>query len=154
MNNLNRDKNSSAITIRVMCAIVFLLFSWGWLYFFQADALAMTQQVLSDGLTHYNRLVGAVIITAVLMILQSIVNGITKLNKRFHALTYMPSMLVLALLTGVSQTIDRGVSLSNSIWFVILFAIIWVGLIYFVRQYQDLKKDSQYQLFSRPMCRV
>ena len=151
MNNLNRDKNSSAITIRVMCAIVFLLFSWGWLYFFQADALAMTQQVLSDGLTHYNRLVGAVIITAVLMILQSIVNGITKLNKRFHALTYMPSMLVLALLTGVSQTIDRGVSLSNSIWFVILFAIIWVGLIYFVRQYQDLKKDSQYQLFSRPM---
>ena len=85
------------------------------------------------------------------MILQSIVNGITKLNKRFHALTYMPSMLVLALLTGVSQTIDRGVSLSNSIWLVMLFAIIWVGLIYSVRQYQDMKKDSQYPLFSRSM---
>jgi hypothetical protein len=151
MNNLKPDKNGSTIIIRVMCAIVFVLFSWGWLYFFQADALAMTQHVLSDGLTHYNRLVGAIIITAVLMILQPIVNGITKLNKRFHALTYMPSMLVLAMLTGVSQSIDGEASLSNLIWLVILLAVIWVGLIFFVRHYQDLKKDSQYPFFSRPM---
>ncbi len=151
MNNHNPDKNGSTIIIRVMCAIVFVLFSWGWLYFFQADALAMTQHVLSDGLTHYNRLVGAIIITVVLMILQFIVNGITKLNKRFHALTYMPSMLVLAMLTGVSQTIGHEVSFSHSSWLVILLAIVWVGLIFFARQYQDLKKKSQYPFFSRPM---
>jgi hypothetical protein len=151
MNNTNFDKNGSTITIRVMCAIVFVLFAWGWLYFFQADALAMTQHVLSDGLTHYNRLVGAFIITAVLMILQSIVNGVTKLNKRFHALTYVPSMLVMALLTDISQSLDSGILFSNSFWLVILFAVIWVGLIFFVRQYQDVEKEIQFPLFSRSM---
>ena len=145
------DKDSSTIIIRMMCAIVFVLFTWGWLYFFQADALAMTQHVLSGGLTHYNRLVGAIIITAVLMILQYIVNGVTKLNKRFHALTYVPSMLLLAMLTDVSQTIDKGVSLSRPFWLVAFFAVAWVVLIFFVRQYENVVKEFHIPFFSRSM---
>ena len=145
------DKDSSTIIIRMMCAIVFVLFTWGWLYFFQADALAMTQHVMSGGLTHYNRLVGAIIITAVLMILQYIVNGVTKLNKRFHALTYVPSMLLLALLTDVSQTIDKGISLSRSFGLVAFFAVAWVVLIFFVRQYEKVVKEFHIPFFSRSM---
>ena len=145
------DKDSSTIIIRMMCAIVFVLFTWGWLYFFQADALAMTQHVMSGGLTHYNRLVGAIIITAVLMILQYIVNGVTKLNKRFHALTYVPSMLLLALLTDVSQTIDKGISLSRSFGLVAFFAVAWVVLIFFVRQYENVVKEFHIPFFSRSM---
>ena len=145
------DKDSSTIIIRMMCAIVFVLFTWGWLYFFQADALAMTQHVLSGGLTHYNRLVGAIIITAVLMILQHIVNGVTKLNKRFHALTYVPSMLLLAMLTDVSQTIDKGISLSRSFGLVAFFAVAWVVLIFFVRQYENVVKEFHIPFFSRSM---
>lgn len=145
------DKDSSTIIIRMMCAIVFVLFTWGWLYFFQADALAMTQHVMSGGLTHYNRLVGAIIITAVLMILQYIVNGVTKLNKRFHALTYVPSMLLLAMLTDVSQTIDKGISLSRSFGLVAFFAVAWVVLIFFVRQYKNVAKEFHIPFFSRSM---
>ena len=145
------DKDSSTIIIRMMCAIVFVLFTWGWLYFFQADALAMTQHVLSGGLTHYNRLVGAIIITAVLMILQHIVNGVTKLNKRFHALTYVPSMLLLAMLTDVSQTIDKGISLSRSFGLVAFFAVAWGVLIFFVRQYENVVKEFHIPFFSRSM---
>lgn len=145
------DKDSSTIIIRMMCAIVFVLFTWGWLYFFQADALAMTQHVMSGGLTHYNRLVGAIIITAVLMILQYIVNGVTKLNKRFHALTYVPSMLLLAMLTDVSQTIDKGISLSRSFGLVAFFAVAWVVLIFFVRQYENVVKEFHIPFFSRSM---
>lgn len=145
------DKDSSTIIIRMMCAIVFVLFTWGWLYFFQADALAMTQHVMSGGLTHYNRLVGAIIITAVLMILQYIVNGVTKLNKRFHALTYVPSMLLLAMLTDVSQTIDKGISLSRSFGLVAFFAVAWVVLIFFVRQYENVAKEFHIPFFSRSM---
>ena len=151
MNYSKPDKDSSTIIIRVMCATVFVLFSWGWLYFFQADALAMTQHVLSGGLTHYNRLVGAVIITAVLMILQYIVNGVTKSKKRFHALTYVPSMLLLAVLTDISQTIDRGLSFSRSLWLVIIFAVVWVALIVFSRQYDHVEKEFHIPLFSRSM---
>ena len=151
MNYPKPDKDSSTIIIRVMCATIFVLFSWGWLYLFQADALAMTQHVLSDGLTHYNRLVGAIIITAVLMVLQYIINGFIKLNKRFHALSYMPSMLLLGMLTEISQTIDNGISLSRSIWLVLFFIVIWIALIFLVRQYENVEKEFHVPFFSRSM---
>lgn len=151
MNYPKPDKDSSTIIIRVMCATIFVLFSWGWLYLFQADALAMTQHVLSDGLTHYNRLVGAIIITAVLMVLQYIINGFIKLNKRFHALSYMPSMLLLGMLTEISQTIDKGISLSRSIWLVLFFLVIWIALIFLVRQYENVEKEFHVPFFSRSM---
>ena len=151
MNYPKPDKDSSTIIIRVMCATIFVLFSWGWLYLFQADALAMTQHVLSDGLTHYNRLVGAIIITAVLMVLQYIINGFIKLNKRFHALSYMPSMLLLGMLTEISQTIDNGISLSRSIWLVLFFLVIWIALIFLVRQYENVEKEFHVPFFSRSM---
>ena len=151
MNYYKPDKDSSTITIRVMCAIVFVLFAWGWLYDFQADALAMTQHVLSGGLTHYNRIVGAVIITVVLMILQLIIHRAVKLHKRFHALTYGPSMLMLAMLTGISQTIDQGESFNYSLGVVIILAVIWVVLIFFARMYDNIEKELMFSLLSRSM---
>lgn len=151
MNNSKVDKNNSTVAIRVMCAIVFVLFTWGWLYFFQSDALAMTQHVLSGGLTHYDRLVGAVIITAVLLLLQLIVNRVTKLHKRFHALSYAPSMFLLAMLTDISHTIDSGVSFGHSFWLVIVFLVIWVGLVLFLRIYENIDKEFPVALFSRSM---
>ena len=151
MNNSKVDKDNSTVIIQMMCAIIFVLFTWGWLYFFQADALAMTQHVLSGGLTHYDRLVGAVIITAALFLLQVIVNRATKIHKRFHALTYVPSMLLLAMLTNISQTIDNGVSLGHIIWLVIILTVIWVGLILCLRLYENIEKELSFALFSRSM---
>ena len=151
MNYYKSDKDSSTITIRVMCAIVFVLFTWGWLYHFQADALAMTQHVLSGGLTHYNRIVGAVIITVVLMILQLIIHKTVKLHKRFHALTYGPSMLLLAMLTGISQTIDQDTTISSSLWLVIVMVVVWIVLFFFARIYDNIDKESVFPLLTRSM---
>ena len=151
MNHSKVDKDNSTVIIQMMCAIIFVLFTWGWLYFFQADALAMTQHVLSGGLTHYDRLVGAVIITAALFLLQVIVNRATKIHKRFHALTYVPSMLLLAMLTNISQTIDNGVSLGHIIWLVIILTVIWIGLILCLRLYENIEKELSFALFSRSM---
>ena len=151
MNYSKHDKDSSTIAIRVMCAIVFVLFAWGWLYDYQADALAMTQHVLSGGITHYNRLVGAVIITAVLIVLQLIMDRAIKLHKRFHALTYGPSMLLLAILTGISQTIDTDESIIYTLCLVIILAVVWVGLIFLARMYDNLEKEFMFPLFSRSM---
>ena len=95
MNYNHPLKNGSTVTIRVMCAIVFLTFSFCWLYFFQSDQLAMTQHVLSGGLTHYNSILGTLIIIAVLMLLQLLVFRVFRLTKRSHALTYVPSMMLL-----------------------------------------------------------
>ena len=70
MNYNHPNKNSSTVAIRLMCAIVFLTFSFVWLYCFQADVLAAAQHVLSKGLTSYKPFVGAVLITLVLQVLQ------------------------------------------------------------------------------------
>ena len=129
MNYNRRNKNSSTLTIQVMCAIVFVLFSLSWLYFFQADVMAMTQHMLSGGLTHYNPVIGAIIITGLLYVLQMVVYGITRLKKRTHALTYFPSMLILALLTDVSQQI----------------------IVFFTRIIQQVEDDDDYSYFSQPM---
>ena len=73
MNRSRRDKNSSTLSIRLMCAIVFVVFSFYWLYFFQADMMMMTQHVLSHGMTRYHPLLGTVLITLVLWAIQFIV---------------------------------------------------------------------------------
>ena len=153
MNYNRRNKNSSTLTIQVMCAIVFVLFSLSWLYFFQADVMAMTQHTLSGGLTHYNPVIGAIIITGLLYVIQMVVYAITRLKKRTHALTYFPSMLILALLTDVSQQIagDGDVGHTLSWWLVILIFILWIGIVFFTRIIQQVEDDDDYSYFSQPM---
>ena len=87
--------------MRVICAVVFCVFTFSFLYFYQADVLAMTQHVLSGGVSSYNRTVGVLLITLVLYLLQLLVYAISGLYKRAHALTYFPSLLALTVLTLV-----------------------------------------------------
>ena len=145
-------KNGSTVTIRVMCAIVFVLFSFCWLFFFQSDQLAMTQHVLSGGLTHYNALWGTLIIIAVLMLLQLIIYRIIRLNKRSHALTYVPSMMLLALVSEVSRQIESGEGVSGWIWVLPVIALlVWAGVAAVAKLVQEIESDRDFSLFSRPM---
>ena len=145
-------KNGSTVTIRVMCAIVFVLFSFCWLFFFQSDQLAMTQHVLSGGLTHYNALWGRLIIIAVLMLLQLIIYRIIRLNKRSHALTYVPSMMLLALVSEISRQIESGEGVSGWIWVLPVIALlVWAGVAAVAKLVQEIESDRDFSLFSRPM---
>ena len=145
-------KNGSTVTIRVMCAIVFVLFSFCWLYFFQADQLAMTQHVLSGGLTHYNPIWGTLIIIVTLMLLQLFVYSLVRLTKRTHALTYVPSMILLALVTEMSQQIESNDGVSLWIWVLpVILLLGWVGIAWVAKIAQEVEADRDYSLFSRPM---
>ena len=145
-------KNGSTVTIRVMCAIVFVLFSFCWLFFFQSDQLAMTQHVLSGGLTHYNALWGTLIIIAVLMLLQLIIYRIIRLNKRSHALTYVPSMMLLALVSEISRQIESGEGVSGWIWVLPVIALlVWAGVAAVAKLVQEIESDRDFSLFSRPL---
>ena len=152
MNYNHPLKNGSTVTIRVMCAIVFVLFSFCWLFFFQSDQLAMTQHVLSGGLTHYNALWGTLIIIAVLMLLQLIIYRIIRLNKRSHALTYVPSMMLLALVSEVSRQIESGEGVSGWIWVLpVIVLLVWAGVAAVAKLVQEIESDRDFSLFSRPM---
>ena len=127
-------KKNSTITTQVMCAIVFWLFSLAWLYWIQADLLTVAQFIYSDGQTHYNQTVGALLLTLVLQLVQQIVARFVKLNKRTHSLTYLPSMLILAWIGDFS--VGNGTNYTSGIWpwlapFILL---LWGGVVYIARQ--------------------
>ena len=118
-------------TFRVVCAVLFFLFVFLYVFEYQADILAVTQHVLSKGQTHYDRTIGAIIITLVLWLIQLAIYAMSRLNGAFHALTYFPSLLLLGILTDISPNIDSENYLGNWLWgyplLLIVFAlVVWL----------------------------
>ncbi len=152
MNYNHPNRNSSTVSIRLMCAIVFCLFSFCFLYFFQADILAVAQHVLSKGLTRYKPLTSAIIITLVLQAIQLVLYSLLHLKKRFHALTYLPSMLFLGFLTDINSDIDLHHSVGAWYWAFPLVILIWLGIALFAKKLQEVEPDHESNgLFSSPM---
>lgn len=125
--------------MRMACAIFFLLFTIFYLYDYQPDILAVTQHVLSNGATHYNRVVGTIIITAVLWLLQIGIYKLTGLSRRGHALTYIPSLLLLGILTDASPSISCDNFLGNWLWAFPLLMVVYAALVWVVRQLEPME---------------
>lgn len=151
MNYNHPIKSNSTVVIRLMCAIVFVLFSVTWLHFFQADALTVAQHALSNGMTRYNPIVGTTVITIVLLLLQLSVYGIIRLSKRFHALTYVPSMFALALLTDYGLNEQSTIVYQWRWWQPVVVLLIWLPFISVAKVYEEVEENRSYSLFSRPM---
>ena len=66
----HRSADGRVNLMKALCAVLFCGFSFVYLLFYQADMLAVAQHILSGGVTTYNGLIGAIIITLVLMLLQ------------------------------------------------------------------------------------
>lgn len=132
-NSYHSYKQNGTLTTRVVCAVCFCVFSFLWLFEFQADVLAVAQHVLSGGVTSYNPFIGAVLITVVLFLIQLIVAAFTGLYRRAHALTYLPSMLILAFLSSVNSDIDQHISLCFWLWMAPLALLLWGGIVWAAR---------------------
>ena len=150
MRSRSKIKNNS--TVRWTCAIVFIVFSFLWLYRFQADVLAAFQHVMSDGKTQYSPLLGAVLITILLQVLQLLVYTVFRLTNRGHALTYFPSMLGFALISAINTDIALSYNW-GFLWILIpLVLVVWVGICFVVRYIQNVEPDKGSKIFfSRPM---
>lgn len=149
MRNRYNHIEQGTITYKVMCAVCFLLFSFLWLYEFQADILAIAQHVLSHGVTQYNRTVGAILISVVLYILQRCIASVTKLSRGSYALTYFPSMLILAVITDINPDIDKYFSFGAWVWVFPSLLLIWGGCVWLVRHTLSFSRDGgQFTVFS------
>ena len=150
MRSRSQIKNNNAV--RWTCAIVFIVFSFLWLYRFQADVLAAFQHVMSDGKTQYSPLLGAVLITILLQVLQLLVYTVFRLTNRGHALTYFPSMLGFALISAINTDIALSYNW-GFLWILIpLVLVVWVGICFVVRYIQNVEPDKGSKIFfSRPM---
>lgn len=137
-----KTTKNGTIIMRVMCAIFFLLFTFLYLFEYQADILAVTQHVLAHGATHYNRIVGAVLLTIILWVLQLVIFGLCGLSRRFHALTYLPSLLLLGILTDVTSHVDQEPYLGNWLWGFPLIMVGYAGVVWVCRQLEPLEQLS------------
>ncbi len=135
------------VILRMTCALVFLAFTFCWLYFFQGDMLAVVQHGLSGGKTHYDHTIGAVICTAVLFGLQLLVSFMTRLTHRTYALSYLPSMLLLAFLSSLTTPFRWGAWL----WAGPLLLVLWGGVVWVSKQLLPISDEDRkpVELFSR-----
>ena len=131
MNRNNPNRQKVAGIIRFSCGILSFLFSFCYLYFLQGEILAEAQYVYSGGITTYNLLIGAIIISVVLQILQWIVSKLSKLPPRWYALSYLPSMLALAMITDINRASIICFSFGDWIWVApaVIFAYIIIVMI-------------------------
>ncbi|MGI6243753.1 MAG: DUF6057 family protein [Prevotella sp.] len=138
----NQLKRGTAF-LRALCAVLFLFFSFFYLYDYQADILSVTQHVLSKGVTHYDRTIGAVVITLVLGLLQLVIYAVTRLNGYFHALTFFPSFLLLGILTDVSPQLEQESYIGHWYWIFPLLMIIFFGVTWMCRQIESMRLQSK-----------
>ena len=131
MNRNNPNRQKTAGIIRFSCGILSFLFSFCYLYFLQGEILAEAQYVYSGGITTYNLLAGAIIIPIVLQVLQWIVSKLSKLPPCWHALSYLPSMLALAIITDVNRASIIAFSFGDWVWIApaVILAYIIVAVI-------------------------
>ena len=130
--------------IRYSCALLFMLFSFCYLFFLQGEILAEAQFVYSKGVTSYDILIGAIIITVILQIVQWIVSMLSRLPSRAHALSYLPSMLLLAMLTDVNEEAIEHFSFGAWVWVTPCILIAYILLVIFVKKVDhDNSVDSR-----------
>ena len=126
MNYNNRTENDSTMTMRVVCAVAFVTFTLAFLFFRQADVLAVAQHVLSGGRTVYEPTIGALLITLVLFGVQKGAYRLFPICRRMHWTTYFPSFLLLTVLTDISPEIDLHFSLGTWLWLFPLLLPLWI----------------------------
>ncbi len=137
--------NPLSIFMRIVCAIVFCAFSFSYLYFYQADVMYVAQHIASEGKTYYVPWMGAILITAVLQLLQVGVFAVIRLYKRFHALTYLPSLLILAVITSLSSNVAETIELGPWKWVLPVVIVVYALIVIFAINYQEIEPDLRFE---------
>lgn len=119
--------------IRIACSCIFIVFSICYLLY-QDHLLEMLQKVLSDGQTSYSAKWGTWIITFILCLIQWGVSSLSRLPERCHALSYIPSILLLAFITDTDHNIYNEITLGEWIWALPAGAILYILLAWLCHQ--------------------
>lgn len=126
---IRRDNKATAVA-SVASAVVFCTFSFIYLFYYQDDLLMMEQHVLSKGLTHYNRLLGATIITVLLYLAHVGIDTATRKCSKHPALTYFMPAMALAILTDINPDVDKAFSFGKWLWLAPVLTIVYAAVTY------------------------
>ncbi len=121
--------------VSILCTLIFGAFIFLYLLFFQCDLLAYAQRSLSGGATSYNAVIGAVIITSVLLLLSLLTSRVFACHFSFApALWHLPSALALAAVCDihVKDAGETGVFGNWWIFCIVIFVLLIIAN-YFVK---------------------
>ena len=134
--------------VRYTCGAIFCLFSLVYLLFMQGELLCQAQYVLSEGRTSYSITFGAIIITLILQIIQWAIARYSKLPSQWHALTYIPSFMTLAMLTSFNPDSLHKFTFGTWSWMVPLMVILYIALVIIIRvHHRHVSKPESHSIF-------
>lgn len=134
MNYNNPTPQQAAGITRYSCGFLFLAFSFCYLFFLMGEVMAGVQYVLSGGLTKYSILAGAIIIPVVLQAVQWVVAKVTCLPNSAHILSYVPSFILLAMLSDLDRNVDGDFVWGMWRWLVPTILVCWILLVIYVKR--------------------
>ena len=107
--------------VRIVCAVVFVIFAFTFLSLFQAPLLEVAYDITATGKLQYDENITAAIITFVLLLITLWLNKYAKFSREWEAMAYLPACVMLAFFTNIDRTIYTGTEFSWK-W-------VWVALI-------------------------
>lgn len=126
-----------------------MLFSFCYLYFLQGDILAEAQYVFSKGVTTYSITGGAIIISLILQAVQWVVALLSRLPARWHAISYFPSSLMLAILSAVDRETLDVFSFGVWVWLAPLALVAYVVAVLLIRAFSWETESEMYNVKSQ-----
>lgn len=144
MSLINKYQQKTAGVVRYSCGILFMLFTFCYLFFLQGEVLAEAQHIFSQGITSYSPAIGALIIPVVLMIVQWIISLLSRLPNKAYSLSYAPSFLILAILADIDSLYDGQVAFDKWLWIAPVFMVLYVILVIVVKKVDFTSDDTDY----------
>ena len=123
--------------LRIISAIFFCIFSFCFLFFYQADVMTVSQHIASEGQTFYSPIVGAILITSILQLLQNGIDTFVRIPNRAFALTYFPSFVLLTLVASIKPDVAYNeFAISSWWWSLFILVPIYIFAVYFIKRYE------------------
>ena len=120
------------------------------LYFIQGDLLAEAQYVYSNGLTTYSILFGAIILTVVLLLVSRVMNILFHYPSELYVLSYLPSFLLLSVITSVNIDAFRDFTFGEWIWvFPLVLVAYFILILLIIPKLEHYKRKSSNNYFTK-----
>lgn len=120
------------------------------LYFIQGDLLAEAQYVYSNGLTTYSILFGAIILTVVLLIVSRVMNILFHYPSELYVLSYLPSFLLLSVITSVNIDAFCDFTFGEWIWlFPLVLVVYFILILLIIPKLEHFKRKSSNNYFTK-----
>lgn len=108
--------------------------------------MAQAQFVFSNGITEYSLMAGAIIITVILLFVQNLVAALSFLPLRYYALSYVPSCLMLALISAINEQMMLDFTTGIWCWISASVLLLYIVSAIVINRLSDKNTSIQYPL--------